>query len=138
MAPVLEEFVQWLSAARAGSREALGNCFESCRIYLHSIARQEIAPQLQGKGGASDIVQETFLEAQRRLRPLQRQFEVRTAGVAPASAPPPSCQVRPPLSVDAKTQTRARSSSAGRSPTSASERQSSGRAINPQRTRYGR
>ena len=65
MAPVLEEFVQWLRAARAGSREALGNCFESCRTYLHGIARQEIAPQLQGKGGASDIVQETFLEAQR-------------------------------------------------------------------------
>src|SRR5262245_12244033 len=29
---------QWLPAARAGSREALGKVLEACRRYLHSIA----------------------------------------------------------------------------------------------------
>lgn len=61
----LEDFVHWIAAARAGSREALGKSLEACRRYLLGIARHEMAPGLQGKGGASDIVQETFLEAQR-------------------------------------------------------------------------
>jgi RNA polymerase sigma-70 factor, ECF subfamily len=65
MAPTLEEFVHWLAAARAGSRDALGKSLNACRHYLLGIARHEIAPRLQGKGGASDMVQETFLEAQR-------------------------------------------------------------------------
>lgn len=55
----------WLTAARAGSQEALGQALEACRRYLLQIAQQEIDPALQAKGGASDIVQETFLEAQR-------------------------------------------------------------------------
>ncbi|MBY0525685.1 MAG: sigma-70 family RNA polymerase sigma factor [Gemmataceae bacterium] len=55
----------WLSAARAGSQEALGQALEACRRYLLQIAQQELDPALQAKGGASDVVQETFLEAQR-------------------------------------------------------------------------
>jgi RNA polymerase sigma-70 factor (ECF subfamily) len=55
----------WLSAARAGSHEALGQALEACRRYLLQIAQQELDPALQAKGGASDVVQETFLEAQR-------------------------------------------------------------------------
>ncbi len=54
-----------LTAARAGSQEALGAALESCRRYLLDIARQELDPALMPKGGASDIVQDTFLEAQR-------------------------------------------------------------------------
>ncbi len=75
MAPTLEEFVHWLAAARGGSREALGNSLNACRRYLLGIARQEIAPRLQGKGGASDIVQETFLEAQRAFGHFQGNSE---------------------------------------------------------------
>jgi RNA polymerase sigma-70 factor (ECF subfamily) len=71
MTPGLEEFVHWIDAARAGSREALGKSLEACRRYLLGIARNEMAPQLQGKGGASDIVQETFLEAQRSFGHFQ-------------------------------------------------------------------
>src|SRR5262245_24657724 len=56
---------QWLPAARAGSPEAMGQAFEACRDYLLRIANEELASDLQAKGGASDIVQETFLEAQR-------------------------------------------------------------------------
>lgn len=55
----------WLADARAGSQEALGRALESCRRYLLEIARRELDPALQAKGGASDVVQETFLEAQR-------------------------------------------------------------------------
>jgi RNA polymerase sigma-70 factor (ECF subfamily) len=55
----------WLTAARAGSLEALGHVLEGCRQYLLHIARQRLNPDLQVKGGASDLVQETFLEAHR-------------------------------------------------------------------------
>jgi RNA polymerase sigma-70 factor (ECF subfamily) len=54
-----------LAAARAGSKEALGEALEACRGYLLLVANQELDPKLQAKGGASDLVQETFLEAQR-------------------------------------------------------------------------
>jgi RNA polymerase sigma-70 factor (ECF subfamily) len=56
---------QALSAARAGSREALGRALQAFRPYLLEIAREEIDTALQAKGGASDLVQETFLEASR-------------------------------------------------------------------------
>jgi RNA polymerase sigma-70 factor (ECF subfamily) len=54
-----------LDAARAGSREALGRALDRCRNYLLAVARRSLGPALQSKGGASDLVQETFLEAQR-------------------------------------------------------------------------
>jgi RNA polymerase sigma-70 factor (ECF subfamily) len=54
-----------VAAARAGSREALGRALEDCRRYLLAIAERQLDPDLRSKGGASDLVQETFLEAQR-------------------------------------------------------------------------
>src|SRR5262245_11197703 len=54
-----------LEAARGGSREALGRILDGYRAYLLLIADQELDPKLQPKGGPSDLVQETFLEAQR-------------------------------------------------------------------------
>lgn len=59
------EAARWLAAARAGSREALGQVLETFRGYLLLIADREMDPDLRAKGGASDLVQETFLEAQR-------------------------------------------------------------------------
>src|SRR5215469_12405257 len=56
---------QWLALARAGSPEALGQVLETFRGYLLLIADREMDPELRAKGGASDLVQETFLEAQR-------------------------------------------------------------------------
>src|ERR1700730_6102303 len=56
---------QRLAAARAGSPEAMGQVLDACRGYLLSIASQELDPQLQAKGGASDLVQETLLHAVR-------------------------------------------------------------------------
>ena len=54
---------QWLPAARAGSPEALGQALEACRDYLLRIAQRELGPDLQAKGGASDLVQVTVLDA---------------------------------------------------------------------------
>src|SRR5262249_38100688 len=54
-----------LAAARAGSGEALGQALEGCRGYLLGIAEGELPPDLRAKGGASDLVQQTFLEAHR-------------------------------------------------------------------------
>jgi RNA polymerase sigma-70 factor, ECF subfamily len=54
-----------VAAARAGSREALGQVLEDCRRYLLAIAERQLDLDLRAKGGASDLVQETFLEAQR-------------------------------------------------------------------------
>src|SRR5215472_3181235 len=55
----------WLARARAGDREALGRALEVCRRYLLLIAERQLDDDLRAKGGASDLVQETFLEAQR-------------------------------------------------------------------------
>jgi RNA polymerase sigma-70 factor (ECF subfamily) len=59
------DMARWLTAARAGSREDLGRALEECRDYLIAIARRELDPALRVKGSASDLVQQTFLEAQR-------------------------------------------------------------------------
>jgi RNA polymerase sigma-70 factor, ECF subfamily len=56
---------RWLAAAQAGSREALGQVLETFRGYLLLVANRELDPELRAKGGASDLVQDTFLEAQR-------------------------------------------------------------------------
>jgi RNA polymerase sigma-70 factor (ECF subfamily) len=59
------EAARWLAAARAGSREALGQVLETFRGYLLLVADRELDAGLRAKGGASDLVQDTFLEAQR-------------------------------------------------------------------------
>jgi RNA polymerase sigma-70 factor (ECF subfamily) len=48
-------------------REDAGRLLEGCRQYLLIIANEVIGPELQAKLGASDLVQDTFLEAQRHL-----------------------------------------------------------------------
>jgi RNA polymerase sigma-70 factor (ECF subfamily) len=71
---VLEEDVaRWLPLAHTGSPEALGNVLEACKAYLLLIARHELTAELQAKAGASDLVQETFLEAQRDFPQFQGQ-----------------------------------------------------------------
>jgi len=59
------EIDRLFAAARSGSRDALGSALELCRQYLLAVANRQLNPALQAKGGASDIVQQTFLEAQR-------------------------------------------------------------------------
>jgi RNA polymerase sigma-70 factor (ECF subfamily) len=67
--------VQWLPAARAGSREALGKLLEAARQYLHTIAQQELDPDLRAKNSPSDVVQETFVEVQRSFGHFQGDTE---------------------------------------------------------------
>jgi RNA polymerase sigma-70 factor (ECF subfamily) len=82
----------WLDQARAGSPEAIGCALETYRRYLLLIAERRLAPELQAKGGASDLVQETFCEAQRdfaqfrgttdaELRRWLRQMLINNVGV---------------------------------------------------------
>jgi RNA polymerase sigma-70 factor (ECF subfamily) len=67
MTPPPEDLEQLLAAARAGSSAALGEALQAYRAYLLLIAQQELDPDLRAKGGASDLVQETFIDAQRLL-----------------------------------------------------------------------
>lgn len=62
---------RWLTEARAGSVDALGRALETCRRYLLLIAEREFDEALRGKASASDLVQETFLEAQRDFAQFQ-------------------------------------------------------------------
>jgi RNA polymerase sigma-70 factor (ECF subfamily) len=64
-----------IEAARHGSREALGQLLETCRQYLLLVANQELDADLRGKLGPSDLVQDTFLEAQRAFGHFQGRTE---------------------------------------------------------------
>lgn len=55
----------YVAGARAGSPEDLGRILDQARNYLLGVANRELQSVLQAKVGASDLVQETFLEAQR-------------------------------------------------------------------------
>jgi RNA polymerase sigma-70 factor (ECF subfamily) len=65
MSELPQDVVRWLRLAQSGSPEAMGQALESCRAYLLLVANRELDSGLQAKGGPSDLVQETFLDAQR-------------------------------------------------------------------------
>ncbi len=56
-----------LIAARAGNRQALGQLIEQVRDYLMLVADRELDDAVRAKVGASDVVQQTMLEAGRDL-----------------------------------------------------------------------
>jgi RNA polymerase sigma-70 factor (ECF subfamily) len=76
MAEASKDAGGWLPAAHAGSREAMGQALEACRRYLLLVAERELDPELRAKGGASDLVQQTFLEAQRDFANFHGNSEV--------------------------------------------------------------
>lgn len=76
MADVGNNTVHWLAAAQAGLPEARGRVLEDCRRYLLHVAQRAIPADLKMKGGVSDLVQETFLEAHRSFD----QFHGQSAG----------------------------------------------------------
>jgi RNA polymerase sigma-70 factor (ECF subfamily) len=61
----VDEVAKRLAAARAGSDSKLGQVLEAYRGYLLHVAQGRLDPSLRAKGSASDLVQETFLEAKR-------------------------------------------------------------------------
>ncbi|MEQ9379578.1 MAG: sigma-70 family RNA polymerase sigma factor [Pirellulales bacterium] len=73
-----DEFERWLSAARDGSGSCLGQALEACRGYMLLVANRELDARLKQKVGASDLVQDAFLEAQRDFEQFrgstQREF----------------------------------------------------------------
>jgi RNA polymerase sigma-70 factor (ECF subfamily) len=52
-----------IAQARGGSTEALGELLARCQRYLLLVANDLLDSDLRPKGGASDLVQDTFLEA---------------------------------------------------------------------------
>jgi RNA polymerase sigma-70 factor, ECF subfamily len=58
---------QMIQTARVETDAGLGPLLELYRNYLRLLARIEIGRRLQGKLDASDLVQETFLEAHRNF-----------------------------------------------------------------------
>lgn len=67
MAQPTDAVQAWLAAARAGSPAALGEALQAYRGYLLLIAEKELDADLRAKSGASDLVQEAFIKAQRHF-----------------------------------------------------------------------
>src|SRR5215469_6834670 len=65
----------FILAGARGSDEARGVLFERCRNYLLLVAERELDPGLRGKMGASDLVQQTFLDAERGFTGFRGQTE---------------------------------------------------------------
>lgn len=63
-----DDRLEWLlSEARQGSVKARGELLEACRVYLTIMAEQHIPDFLRPKVAPSDLVQETFLKADREF-----------------------------------------------------------------------
>jgi RNA polymerase sigma-70 factor (ECF subfamily) len=60
-----DEMAGWLRDACAGSQEAIGKVLAAHQRYLLGIANRQVPRDLRSKGGGSDLVQETLLEAHR-------------------------------------------------------------------------
>ncbi len=56
-----------LDAARAGCDHSFDQLAEQCRAYLLHMANRELGEDLRAKVGASDLVQETLLEARQKI-----------------------------------------------------------------------
>src|SRR5260370_39078141 len=70
-----EELEEMLNDARAGDAAVIGRLLELYRRYLSLLARVQIGKRLQGKVDASDIVQDTFLEAHKNFARFRGQSE---------------------------------------------------------------
>jgi RNA polymerase sigma-70 factor (ECF subfamily) len=65
------DFGDRLRFVQSGHKEALGSLFETCRSYLLLVANRGVPKDLRAKVGASDLVQETFLQAQQIFERFQ-------------------------------------------------------------------
>lgn len=69
------ELTRMIEQARAGSAEALGQLLELYRSYLRLIASLQAGERLQAKFSPSDLIQATFLQAQRGFQDFQGNSE---------------------------------------------------------------
>lgn len=63
--PAPNKVAPLLRAARGGSKEALGQLLAAYRSFLLAAVIEELDSDLKAKAGPSDLVQETFIDAQR-------------------------------------------------------------------------
>lgn len=66
-----ETLNELLAQARGGGGAERDRLFEACRSYLVVLARAQIDARMQGKVDASDVVQQTMLEAHRDFERFQ-------------------------------------------------------------------
>src|SRR5580692_10538510 len=64
-------YTDWLTASRRGSADDLGQLLEWSRTYLLSMAEHELGSTLRPKAGASDLVQDSLLEARQAFERFQ-------------------------------------------------------------------
>ena len=69
-----------LQKARAGDESARDRLFQACRNYVAIAARSEMASWLKAKVDASDLVQQTLLEAHRGLENFRGTTEAEWLG----------------------------------------------------------
>ncbi len=65
------EVAELLSRARDGDAAARDRLFEECRAYVVVVARAQVESWMRAKVDASDLVQQTLLEAHRALHEFQ-------------------------------------------------------------------
>jgi RNA polymerase sigma-70 factor (ECF subfamily) len=68
-----------LTKARLGDREAFGKLLDQFRSYLRLLARHQLGQRLREKIDDSDLIQETFLEAQRDFAQFRGSSEAELA-----------------------------------------------------------
>ena len=71
----LPAVTQLIEGARAGDEACRDRLFALCRSYLGFVARSQVETWLQAKVDASDVVQQTMLEAHRDFEKFQGRSE---------------------------------------------------------------
>ena len=74
------EFASLVEKARSGCEVSRNELLDRCRPYMLLIANQELDPALRAKVGASDIVQNSLLGAQRGLKDFRGSTEKELLG----------------------------------------------------------
>jgi len=74
------QFEELIQRTRAGDRTAENELLEKCRSYVSLIARAQIEGWMRTKFDASDLVQQTLLEAHQGLKHFQGQTEAEWLG----------------------------------------------------------
>jgi len=75
-----DRFRELIEAARGGCRQSLDQLLLACRGYMLSVANDDLDTVLAPKLGASDIVQESMLEAHRDIQGFRGNSEAELLG----------------------------------------------------------